>query len=57
MAGAAGIVDGVVERIAKKGMTVGARGMRASMGMDEIQMAALDPEACIYSLLWLTFGE
>lgn len=57
MVGAAGMVASKVEGMAGKGTTVGARGMRASMGMDEIQMAALDPEACIYSLLWLTFGE
>jgi len=27
------------------------------MGMDEILMAALDLEVCIYSLLWLIFRE
>lgn len=57
MAGAAGMVAGTVEGMAGKGMTVGARDMRASMRMNEIQMAALDPEARIYSLLWSMFGE
>ena len=48
MVDAAGMVAGAVERMAGKEMALGPSDMRASMGMDEIQMAALDLEACIY---------
>ena len=55
MIGIAEIIASMVECLAGQGMIVNTRDMRAGMGKDEILMAALDLEVCIYSLLWLMF--
>lgn len=57
MIGIAERMADMVECLAGQGMIVNTRDMRADMGMDEIVMAALGLEVCIYSLLWLMFRE
>lgn len=48
MIGIAEMVVGIVDCMAGQGMIVSGGDMRACMGMDEILMAVLDLEVCVY---------